>query len=347
VWMAGRFMGGATPLIVYALVYTTVEGDDFNGVTTVHWRHGFLIFGTLGVLWCLVFWWWFRDRPEDKESVNDAELALINAGRQGAPSAAQLPPRPVVDTPDTAVQRHVVSKNPFAGVQPPVIRAEGLSHAGVPWRRLLTSVNLWMLCLMYFCASYGWYFNITYLPDYLKTTYGFDKDKHGLLEAGLITGSPLLAGAVACLLGGILTDVFIRRTGNCKWGRRLFGVVGHGVCALCYFASMFASNVYLFMLAIALAAFWNDLTMGAAWASCLDIGRKYAGVVSGCMNTIGNLGGALAGAATGVVLDLFNDGSAVNAGAWHINFILFTVVYVIAAMCWLRFDATKPLVHED
>ena len=43
----------------------------------------------------------------------------------------------------------------------------------------------------------------------------------------LMAGSPLLWG-VACLLGGLMTDLFIRRTGNRKWGRRLFGVVGHG-----------------------------------------------------------------------------------------------------------------------
>jgi MFS family permease len=324
VWMAGRLMGGATPLIVFALIFTTEEA----GIKTVHWRHAFWIFGMLGVVWCAVFYWWFRDLPHDKPGVNAAELALITAGRQ---------------------------------------TGDVHSHAGVPWRRLLTSGNLWILCLMYFCASYGWYFNITYLPDYLNKVYKFNRDEAGLLVAGLVTGSPLLAGAVACLAGGILSDLFIRRTGNRKWGRRLFGVVGHGVCALCYFGSMFAPNVYMFMLAIAMAAFWNDLTMGAAWASCLDIGRKYSGIVSGSMNTIGNLGGFLAGVATGMVLDAFRDPLAhgatavlgpaggavvfhdphVTAWAWNINFILFTGVYVLAAVCWLLFDSTKPLVHED
>ena len=42
---------------------------------------------------------------------------------------------------------------------------------------------------------------------------------------------------------------------------------------------------------VSLASFWNDITMGAAWASCIDIGRRYSGIVAGCMNTIGNLGG--------------------------------------------------------
>jgi MFS family permease len=347
VWMAGRFAGGATPLVVLALIdESTVDGEK-----TVHWRHAFWIFGCLGVAWCVAFWWWFRDRPEQKPSVNRAELALIR-GDEGPAEAA---------------------------------------HAGVPWKRLLGNRNLWLLCLMYFCASYGWYFNITYLPGYLTTYYGItpgDKWSPEFWTFSLLAGGPLLLGSLGCVVGGMLTDRFIRRTGNRKWGRRLFGVVGHGICALCYFLSIFAANPWLFVLAISLAAFWNDITMGSAWASCLDIGKKYSGIVAGCMNTVGNLGGAAAGFVTGWILDLHtrqaqtvgmlstsftNLASSVTvpaAGAnvlggldygaaalirvaeaarpgWTVNFILFTAVYVLAMILWLGFDATKPVVPEE
>src|SRR5262249_19402810 len=116
-------------------------------------------------------------------------------------------------------------------------------------------------------------------------------------------GGPLWLGAIACLAGGWLTDAFIRRTGNRKWGRRLFGVVGHGLCALSMFGCLYTyHNPFLFFLTISLAAFFNDLTMGAAWATCQDIGKRYAAIVAGCMNTIGNLGGALAGWVTGMIV---------------------------------------------
>ena len=164
---------------------------------------------------------------------------------------------------------------------------------------------------------------------------------YGIAWTSLMAGAPLLFGSVACVVGGLLTDRFIRRTGDRKWGRRLFGMVGHGVCALCYFLSLGAPSPWLFVLAVALAAFWNDLTMGAAWASCIDIGGKYSGIVSGCMNTIGNLGGAVAGAATGAVLTLFGPD-----WGWPINFISFGMVYALAVFLWFRFDPTKPVVPE-
>jgi hypothetical protein len=78
--------------------------------------------------------------------------------------------------------------------------------------------------------------------------------------------------------------------------------------------------------------------MGSAWASCQDIGRQYCAIVSGCMNTVGNLGGAAAGFLTGWVLD------ASRAHGWTINFLVFGGVYVVAMLLWLRFDATKPVV---
>jgi nitrate/nitrite transporter NarK len=204
---------------------------------------------------------------------------------------------------------------------------------------VVTDGNLWVLCIMYFGCAYGWYFNITWLPKYLGAQFGVS---HGtdFWKFSILAGAPLLLGSLACLIGGLLTDLFVRRTGDRKWGRRLFGIVGHSLCALCYFLSLTATDPWTFVLFVALAAFWNDLTMGSAWASCIDIGGKYAGIVSGCMNTIGNLGGFVAGISTGWILDLFG-----RETGWTINFISFGMVYVVAVFLWLRFDATRQVAQ--
>src|SRR5262249_8385392 len=139
-------LAGLTPSGPLLVVCSLTAGEG------VHWRHMFWIFGSLGVAWCLAFWWWFRDRPEQPPAVNQAELAHI----QGSP--------------------------PPAGES---------SHAGVPWRRLLTSGNLWALCLMYFCAAYGWYFNITWLPKYLGTEHGVTQQTRGFWTMSLLSGAPL------------------------------------------------------------------------------------------------------------------------------------------------------------
>lgn len=338
VWMAGRFAGGLSPLAVLALVYVTTTE---NGDQVTNWRHIFWIFGGLGVVWCVLFWWWFRDHPQDHPSVNAAELALIRA----LPDAHQpvLPPVQPRNpgSPDLVSASSVgIQTTPSPAAQPDAHAAEH-SHRNVPWGKLLTDGNLWTLCLMYFGCAYGWYFNITWLPKYLQSEYGVSRGADNFWSFSLMAGLPLLLGSLACLVGGLLTDGFIRRTGNRKWGRRLFGAIGHGVCALCYFLSLTANSPWTFVILVALAAFWNDITMGSAWASCIDIGGKYAGIVSGCMNTIGNLGGAVAGFATGWTLDQFG-----KETGWTINFASFGVVYVIAVFLWLRFDATRQVAQS-
>ncbi len=55
--------------------------------------------------------------------------------------------------------------------------------------------------------------------------------------------------------------------------------------------------------------------MGTAWATCQDVGKRYSAIVAGCMNMIGNLGGA----ATFVITDLILDGSLARpcCSAWY------------------------------
>jgi ACS family glucarate transporter-like MFS transporter len=341
VWMAGRLAGGLSSFAVLALMIHTIAPD---GTPVILWRHAFWIFGSLGAVWCAVFWWWFRDRPEQHPRVNPAELALIRGRTFAERVYKSWRKEPTLSEKSGAQGAYAPhskeESDPFTAEEEMLVQ-EGETHTNVPWLRLLGSANLWALCLMYFCASYGWYFNITWLPKYLESTYGVSQETHGFWTMSLLSGLPLLLGSLACLCGGLLTDAFIRRTGDRKWGRRLFGALGHSVCALCYFVSLGASSPWLFVLAIALAAFWNDLTMGAAWASCIDIGGRYSGIVSGCMNTIGNLGGAAAGIATGLVLDHF------KPHGWTVNFLIFGSVYVAATLLWLRFDATTPIVPAD
>ena len=60
------------------------------------------------------------------------------------------------------------------------------------------------------------------------------------------------------------------------------------------FTSTTVSSALVVMLMMGFASFCNDLIMPGAWASCMDIGGKYAGTVSGSMNMMGNLAGFVA-----------------------------------------------------
>jgi len=43
----------------------------------VGWRHAFPVFGSLGVIWAVAFWLWFRDDPAQNPNLNAAERELL------------------------------------------------------------------------------------------------------------------------------------------------------------------------------------------------------------------------------------------------------------------------------
>jgi sugar phosphate permease len=92
------------------------------------WRAIFYIFGSLGILWAIVFNVFYTNRPEQNASVNSAELALIrgpNAAPPGGPISA-------------------------------------------PWKRILLSPNMWFIAAGYSCFFFGTNFYLTWYPTYLR-----------------------------------------------------------------------------------------------------------------------------------------------------------------------------------
>jgi MFS family permease len=159
-------------------------------------------------------------------------------------------------------------------------------HPAVPWAVLARSASLRALCAMYFCAIYGWYFYITWLPTYLLRARGFD-----LRAVGWLAAAPLLAIAAGSLAGGALSDALVRRLGL-RRGLRVPGLVGLPLAALAVLGAVASPSPLAAALLLAAAAGLAALGMAPAWAACLAIGDRHAGVVSGAMNSFGNLGGA-------------------------------------------------------
>src|SRR5262249_57824216 len=43
------------------------------------WRASFLVFGFVGFLWAMIWYWWYRDHPSQKKGVTEQELKEIGA----------------------------------------------------------------------------------------------------------------------------------------------------------------------------------------------------------------------------------------------------------------------------
>ena len=63
--------------------------------------------------------------------------------------------------------------------------------------------------LLYTFGSFGWSFFVSWMPRYLK-------DAHGIAfnASEQVWKQPLLYGGASCLLGGLVSDWLVRRTGR-------------------------------------------------------------------------------------------------------------------------------------
>lgn len=98
------------------------------------------------------------------------------------------------------------------------------------------------------------------------------------------------------------------------------------------------------MLSMGMASFCNDLTMPGSWATCMDIGGKYAGTVSGSMNMMGNFGGMAGPFVVGLVLAATTVTTATGTTKnWELIFAISSVIYFLGAFFWLFIDPVTPL----
>jgi len=253
------------------------------------WRASFVIVGAIGLVWAAAWFTWFRDAPGEHPSVGREELLWIE--QDG--------------------------------------RVDDGTKASTPWRALLRSQNLYLICAMYFTYGYGLYFYFTWLPTYLIRVLGFSA-----LSGGLLSGLPFLFAGIANLSGGWLTDV-LARTRGLRTARCGLGFASFFAGALLTFASTLVPQPIAKAILLALALGSVDLALSACWAVCLDIGRDHAGVVTGCMNTFSNLGGVITPLVVAYAVDRWQ--------SWTFPFYVTAIVYAAGACAWLAIDPTEPI----
>jgi sugar phosphate permease len=261
------------------------------------WRAIFYIFGSLGVVWAIAFSFFYRNRPEEHKAVNQAELAQIRGVH-----------------PDGAIKQ-------LSTARPPT-----------PWKTILGAPNMWCIAFGYGCFFFGTNFYLTWYPTYLR------EYRHLSLQAlGFLGSLPLLAGMVGDLVGGSLSDLVLRRTGNARFARRIVAAPAFLMAGVFVIPAALASTAALSVLFLALSFFSLECVIGPAWAVPMDVGGQFSGTVTGIMN----MAGALAASLTAIVY-----GTLFGKGFWVAPFLVSAGVMFLGALIWtLLIDPEKSVVE--
>jgi MFS transporter, ACS family, glucarate transporter len=274
--MGAHLAGGLTPLIATALL------------AYMDWRTLFVVFGSIGFVWALAWYRWFRDTPAEHPAVSEAERRFIEDGK-------------------------LIDERPLEKTQ---------------WSKLLANRTVVCLCLMYFTQTFGNAFYVTWLPTYLAS--------RGLsvATAAILSGLPLTLSVIADLTGGITTDRAARRLGL-RLGRIIVGGGALAAAGLFTITATFTDSAIVAAVLIALGGASSNFLLGAAWGTCIDIGGRRAGALSGAMNTSGQIGAILSPILIAFVAQRF-----VNPNA---SLYVTGMLFLMGAVCWLWVDPTKPV----
>jgi ACS family glucarate transporter-like MFS transporter len=202
------------------------------------------------------------------------------------------------------------------------------AHRTLPWALGIRSGNLWGMMIL--AGSYGYtlYFFQSWFPTFLVKGRGFS-------ETGLLLSSlPFLVGAAANGCGGFLSDALVRRLGL-KWGRRSLGLVGLGSAALFMAAAMTTEQKLWSLVFLSLSYGGITIQQPGVLGVCLDIGGKYAGAVTGAMNTATFLAAFVSSVAYGYI---------VRSYGYNAPFIPMVVLLLVSTLLWFKVDPTRGVI---
>ncbi len=191
--------------------------------------------------------------------------------------------------------------------------------------------GMWLFGGLQFCNNISWAFLVTLLPTYLKDA-NVELGLRGIVQTGV-----LLAGCAGMLLGGLATDALRRRLGP-RWGRSLPIATMMALGALMCAVVSSSPGLWIAVAALAIMAMCQDFAIPSVWAYAQDVGGANAGAALGFGNMLGNFGAALSPVLLGAIR---------RADGWEAAFALCAACYVIAALCGLLLDASKPIDADD
>lgn len=214
-----------------------------------------------------------------------------------------------------------------------VIHAGRTQNAPSPkklrWQTLARSRNVWALCIMYSGYTWGLYFYLSWLPTYLFEGRGVSWD-----QVGVAAMAPFLVAACANFLGGWSSDRLAKRI-PLRWARRGPAVFGLLLAAVFLAIAALAVDNSIALPALALSFGCSDLILAICWATCLDIGGDRAGILSGTMNSFGQIGAVLAPIVIGWIVE--------STGSWQTPLLISAGYYLVSAAAWFAINAEEPL----
>lgn len=289
-WFPTRERGMASAFFNSAQYFATVLFTPLMAwiVHNFGWHHVFTSMGLLGIVFA-VLWLRVVDSPKNHPSMNQAERDYIEAG--GA----------LLDMDGQSRGRQ--------------------GDAGRTLRQLLANRMLLGIYVGQYCITVLTYFFLTWFPVYLVKERGLS-----ILQAGFAAVLPALCGFIGGILGGVISDMLLRRGFSLTAARKI-PIVGGMLLSMSIIGCNYVQADALVVGLMALAFFGKGI--GAlGWAVVADTSpRESGGLSGGLFNTFGNTAGITTPIAIGYILQ--------STGSFNGALVFVGLNALLACFCYL------------
>lgn len=160
-----------------------------------------------------------------------------------------------------------------------------------------------------------------------------------IVQAGMYSMFPLLAGAVGNWFSGWLVDIIYKKKESLKMSRRVPSMIGFLLAAIGMVMVTVVESPVVAVVFMSVAIFGADMTLSPSWSFCIDIAKERAGVISGTMNMAGNLGAFVTIIAYPYLFSA--------TGSHEPFFYTCSALSITAIFMWLFMNPDKVLFNND
>lgn len=290
-WFPGSERGTASAFFNSGQYFATVLFTPLMGwiAHDFGWRAVFYVMGGLGIVMALL-WIKLIYGPNDHPMINDAERVYIKDG---------------------------------GGLVDMDVKSPTKAKSGPQWshiKQLLSSRMLLGVYIGQYAITVLTYFFLTWFPIYLVKERGLT-----ILQAGFVAVLPALAGFIGGVLGGVISDAILRRTGSLTIARKV-PIIGGMLLSMSIIGCNYVDSQVMIVGLMALAFFGKGI--GAlGWAVVSDTSPKQSGGLSGGLfNMFGNTAGITTPIVIGYILSV--------TGSFNGALIFIGLNALLAVLCY-------------
>ncbi|MGO9132901.1 MAG: MFS transporter [Methylovirgula sp.] len=188
----------------------------------------------------------------------------------------------------------------------------------VPWSRLLKRIL--PVTLTDFC--YGWmlWLFLSWIPSFFLHEYHLKLGQSAIFASGVF-----FAGVVGDTVGGTVSDLILKKTGDVSLARVSVIVTGFLGAFFCMLPIAFGvRDLTTIAWCLSGAFFFGELIVGPIWAVPMDIAPQHSGTASGFMNFGFGVAGMISPVVFGAIIDATH--------RWDLPFIVSLGVLLVGAV---------------